>query len=301
MKLKLRWGILLSGLAFILAATLLVWLLTRPSPAPRRFDGEKAYQDVLTQMEMGPRTPGSPAHAQSVSWIKKQLEQAGWRVEVRTSVRMGHELLNIFATRSTATPQVLLGAHYDCRMSADQDPNPAARAQPVPGANDGASGVAVLLELARTLPKDTPRSVGLLFIDGEDQGDLPGWDWILGSSAFAEELTYLPQAVVIIDMIGDANLNIYQEQTSNPEITRQIWAAAQNAGYSSQFIPQIKYSMLDDHTPFLKKNIPAVDLIDFDYPAWHTRSDTADKLAPQSLKAVGETLWQWLSATPTAQ
>ena len=129
------------------------------------------------------------------------------------------------------------------------------RNQPVPGANDGASGVAVLLELARTLPADIKGQVWLVFFDAEDQGNIPGWDWILGSRAFAQSLTASPDAVVVIDMIGDADLNIYQEKNSNPAITKEIWDIAAQAGYP-QFIATPKFAMIDDHTPFLAKGHP---------------------------------------------
>jgi glutaminyl-peptide cyclotransferase len=170
------------------------------------------------------------------------------------------------------------------------------RNQPVPGAEDGASGVAVLLELARVLPPDLKSQVWLVFFDTEDQGDLPGWDWILGSRLFVDKLTAKPDAVVIIDMIGDTDLNIYQERNSNPALVQSIWAAAATAGFQKQFIPQPKYAMEDDHTPFLQHGIAAVDLIDFDYPYWHTTQDTPDKVSAESLKAVGETLVQWIKA-----
>ena len=179
-------------------------------------------------------------------------------------------------------------------MKADRDPDPARQDEPVPAANDGASGVAVLLELARVLPKDLNQQIWLVFIDAEDQGELPGWDWLLGSRALAESLKSNPDAVVIIDMIGDADLNIYQERNSNPDLTREIWDTAADLGYSQSFIAQPKYSMIDDHTPFLEKGMRAIDIIDFDYPYWHTTQDTADKVSAESLMAVGDTLLHWL-------
>jgi Zn-dependent M28 family amino/carboxypeptidase len=136
----------------------------------------------------------------------------------------------------------------------------------------------------------------LVFFDAEDQGHFNGWSWILGSRAFVEELKYKPQAVVIVDMIGDADLNIYMEKNSDPTLRAEIWATAAQLGYRKNFIPEEKYPMLDDHTPFLEAGIPAVDLIDFDYPYWHTTQDTPDKVSAQSLKVVGETLWTWVTA-----
>lgn len=279
------------------AAVALTRLLPRQVPqnaAPVRFDGPRAMEDVQSQMAFGPRTPGSSAHDQIVQWIQTQVKDAGWQVEVQQTTRMGHPIQNIIAKRGSGQPWIILGAHFDSRMRADQDSDPSKRLQPVPGANDGASGVAVLLELARVLPANLNKQVWLAFIDAEDQGDLPGWDWILGSRALAESLGSKPDAVVIIDMIGDADLNISMERNSDQGLTREIWNQAAQAGFGSQFIPQIKYDMLDDHTPFLQKGIRAVDIIDFDYPYWHTSADTADKLSAKSLEAVGETLRRWL-------
>jgi Zn-dependent M28 family amino/carboxypeptidase len=177
-------------------------------------------------------------------------------------------------------------------MYADNDPDPAQHTNPVPGANDGASGVAVLLELARSLPEETV-PVWLVFFDAEDNGRIEGWDWILGSREFVANNPVQPRAAIIVDMIGDADLNIYQELNSNPELTDEIWAIASELGYESKFIPEYKHSMLDDHTPFVQAGIPAVDIIDFDYPYWHTVQDTPDKVSAESLDAVGETLFAW--------
>jgi Zn-dependent M28 family amino/carboxypeptidase len=178
-------------------------------------------------------------------------------------------------------------------MFADSDPDPSNHAKPVPGANDGASGVAVLLELARALPENTV-PVWLVFFDAEDNGRIEGWDWTLGSPEFVRHYSVQPRAVVIVDMIGDADLNIYKEHNSNPELTDQIWETASNLGYGSRFIMEYKYSMQDDHQPFLQAGIPAVLIIDFDYPYWHTVGDTPDKVSAESLQAVGETLRTWI-------
>jgi Zn-dependent M28 family amino/carboxypeptidase len=163
----------------------------------------------------------------------------------------------------------------------------------MPGANDGASGVAVLLEMARVLPPET-EDIWLVFFDAEDSGGIENWDWLLGSRAFAASLQTNPDAVIILDMIGDADLNIYQERNSDTALTESIWKTAAKLGYDDVFIPQSKYRMLDDHTPFLEKGIPAVDIIDFDYPYWHTTADTPDKVSAQSLEIVGTTMLAWL-------
>jgi glutaminyl-peptide cyclotransferase len=159
-----------------------------------------------------------------------------------------------------------------------------------------------LLELGRVLPHrlQEPDSQGkfrqfwLVFFDAEDNGRLPGWDWILGSRAFVAGLDGQPDAAVIIDMIGDANLDVYQEKNSDSNLVEQIWTQAAELGYGSLFIPQYQHAILDDHIPFRDAGIPAVDLIDFDYAYWHTTQDTPDKVSADSLQAVGDILLAWL-------
>jgi Zn-dependent M28 family amino/carboxypeptidase len=226
--------------------------------------------------------------------MREEFVKAGWQVEVQKTEALGHRIENLIAKRSEESPQIILGAHYDTRMFADSDPNPANHPMPVPGANDGASGVAVLLELARSLPVDSV-PMWLVFFDAEDNGRIEGWDWTLGSPEFVRNNPVQPRAVIIVDMIGDADLNIYKERNSNPELTDQIWEAARNLGYGSKFILEYKYSMQDDHQPFLQAGIPAVLIIDFDYPYWHTTQDTPDKVSAESLEIVGKTLWTWVT------
>jgi len=259
-----------------------------------KFDGGRAYADVETQVAFGPRTPGSEGHVQIQAWIRTELEAAGWVVEVHQTEQMGHPVYNIIAKRDDNTPPVIIiGAHYDTRLIADHDPKTAHQDEPVPGANDGASGVAVLLELARSLPEDI-QPTWLVFFDAEDNGRIEGWSWILGSTAFVQELKIQPKAVVIVDMIGDADLNIYLEKNSNKELRSEIWSTAESLGYGDIFINEEKYNMLDDHRPFLDAGIPAIDIIDFDYPHWHTTGDTPDKVSAKSLQIVGDTLWHWV-------
>jgi len=267
--------------------------LSQPETDPI-FDGARAYADVSTQVAFGPRTPGSEGHAQIREWMRGELVEAGWQVEVQESEALGHPIYNLVAKRNDENPQIIVGAHYDTRMSADNDPNFENYSQPVPGANDGASGVAVLLELARTLP-DEGANVWLVFFDAEDNGRIAGWDWILGSREFVRLNAVKPQAVVIVDMVGDADLNIYKDRNSDSALTDEVWKAAQSLGYENSFIPDYKYSMLDDHTPFLEAGIPAIDIIDFDYPYWHTLADTPDKVSAHSLEIVGKTLWTWIT------
>jgi glutaminyl-peptide cyclotransferase len=286
--------------------------ISAPTPSqtataePQAFEGQKALNDVAYQVSLGARIPESPAHQQVENWIVNEIQSAGWQAELQNDSVMGHPVHNIIAKFGQGRPWVVVAAHYDSRLKADQDPDPQKRSQPVPAANDGASGVAVLLELARILPSQMIASGGtsfpgyrqiwLVFLDAEDNGDIAGWDWILGSKSFVGSLQDKPDAAVVIDMIGDANLNIYRELNSNPQLTDQIWAQADRLGYSQYFIAQPKYRMLDDHIPFIDAGIPAVDIIDFDYPYWHTTADTTDKVSAQSLKIVGDTLLAWLIA-----
>jgi Zn-dependent M28 family amino/carboxypeptidase len=286
-------------LHFLAVVSMVIVLLDACAPKAetlQTFDGERAYADVRTQVQFGDRIPGSSGHQQTLEYIQKELKDAGWRVELQETTYEGHPVQNITAKRGNSTSPILLAAHYDTRMFADQDPDETLHSQPVPGANDGASGVAVLLELARVMPA-MQKDVWLVFFDTEDQGHIKGWDWILGSQAYADALSVTPKAVIVIDMIGDSDLNIYREQSSDKALTDQIWQAASTLGYSGQFIDEEKFNMLDDHTPFFDKGIPAIDIIDFDYPYWHTTQDTADKVSAKSLEIVGNTLLSWLKSS----
>lgn len=273
----------------------------QPTPAPVNFDGERAYQHVLHQTALGPRVPDSEAHARTRAWIRATLQGSGWIVEEQAFNSLGHRGYNLIAKRkANSTGRVIIGAHYDSRLVADHDPNLDKREQAVLGANDGASGVAVLLELGRVLPTELD-DIWLVFFDLEDNGNIPTWDWILGSRAFVNGYALNKdkvEAAVILDMIGDADLNIYLEKNSDLQIRTEIWTQAQALGHDDVFINEEKFSMLDDHTPFLEAGIPAVDVIDFDYPYWHTTEDTADKVSAESLQIVGETMLAWLKNRP---
>jgi glutaminyl-peptide cyclotransferase len=263
-----------------------------PIPTERagKFDGQVAFRHVQAQMALGPRPTGSDAGRKTGDYIAEQLKEYGWQVELQNFVYQGVPGRNIIG-KAGKGPVAIIGAHYDTRRVADNDPDPTLRAKPVPGANDGASGVAVLLELARTLDKKRLRNeVWLTFFDAEDDGRLDGWDFIAGSTEMASRLTVRPEMVVIADMIGDRDQQIYKEHNSTPELVEKIWSIAARLGYGNAFLPNAKWSMQDDHTPFLLQGIPAVDLIDFDYPYWHTTQDTADKVAPESLERVGRVL-----------
>ncbi len=257
------------------------------------FDGEQAYSYAETLMDFGPRIPESSASANTAEYIRAELEQYGWQVDFQPFNHAGVEMNNLFAYQNSDAPDVIIGAHYDTRQISDQESDPALQALPVPGANDGTSGTAVLMELARALQGYDSR-VWLVFFDGEDQGRINDWEWSIGAQYFADNLVRTPKAVVVIDMIGDKDLDIYREKQSDQALCDQIWNSADQLGLSTNFINQEKYAMLDDHLPFIKLGIPSCLLIDFDYPYWHTQSDTLENISAQSLDTVGDVLLHWL-------
>ena len=284
--------LLLSTATLIIAATGAYLLFFQPQE-PISFNGNRAFEDVEKQLSFGPRTPGSSSHQDFIDWLMSELEKSGWQSSIQQGEMMGNPVKNILALRGDESPEIILVAHYDSRFFADNDPDPKKQSQPVPGANDGASGVALLVELSRILPDDTV-PVWLLFTDAEDNGRISGWDWILGARYFVSTMPFRPRAVIVVDMIGDRDLNIYRELNSDPVLTSQIWDVAKSLGHEAHFVNETKHSIIDDHLPFLEAGIPSVDIIDIEYPYWHTTEDTLDKISPNSLAVVGETLLQWL-------
>ncbi|OGO13121.1 MAG: hypothetical protein A2Y53_08055 [Chloroflexi bacterium RBG_16_47_49] len=267
------------------------------SKGSKVFDGQKAYEDVGYQVGLGPRLPGSEAHKNTANWIISKLQSLQWEVTTQETVISGIPIKNIIGRRGTGTPWIIIASHYDSRFLADREADPENRKLPVVGANDGASTVAILLELARVLPSRSNTQIWLVFFDAEDNGDISGYEWYLGSQYFVDELNGKPDSVIILDMVGDKDLSIYMERNSNPELNQEIWGVASELGYT-QFIPTYKYDLLDDHIPFIRAGIKAVDIIDFDYPYWHTTQDTLDKISADSLKVVGETILQWVEQYP---
>jgi len=256
------------------------------------FDGTRALELIQSQLAFGDRIPGSEGHEMVGDWITQELKVNGWEVEEQLFSYREFQGRNIIGMNEpTEGEWIILAAHYDTRPISDQQAEPWA---PVPGANDGGSGVAVLLELARVLQNGTlNQQIWLVFFDLEDSGDVNGMEWIVGSTYFAEQLQELPDKVIIVDMVGDSDLQLYYENNSDPSLTEEIWNVAMEMGYKS-FTSSGKYSMLDDHIPFVQKGIPAIDIIDFDYPYWHTTQDTLDKVSADSLEQVGRTLQRWL-------
>jgi glutaminyl-peptide cyclotransferase len=279
---------------------LLVFLVACNEPEPLVFDGEMAYEHVVAQCDLGFRPTGSEAGWANGDYIISYLEEQGWAVETEEFTYCDTPVRNVIGLmpdlgdadeKAGEKPVVILGAHYDTRRSADQQ-NPSI---PVMGANDGASGVAVLLELARTLDQDRLRyQIWLAFFDAEDNGNLDGWDWCVGSSYMAEHLEIVPEAVVVVDMIGDADQQLYLERNSDRALQVQLWEIAATLGYTDAFFSEYRHAMYDDHIPFVERGIVAVDIIDFDYPYWHTNQDTPDKVSPESLERVGRVLEVWL-------
>jgi Peptidase family M28 len=266
----------------------------KPTPTPvagvGKFTGASALSFVADQLAIGSRSTGTGNGRRVGDYIVNRLSEFGWSAEVQEFTYRGVLGRNIIAKAGTG-PLLIIGAHYDTRKRADRDPDPSRRQEPVPGANDGASGVAVLLELARTMDiGKLTNEVWLTFFDAEDNGGLEGWEFSAGSEYMAAHLSAAPAQVVIVDMIGDTDQGIYKERNSTPELQDQIWAIAARLGYQDQFIPESGQSIMDDHIPFLRRGYPAVDLIDFDYPFWHTTQDTIDKVSADSLERVGKVL-----------
>ncbi len=281
----------------------LAWGLRTPAEetvADVDFSGQMALEQVASQLAFGHRITGSDSNRAMGDWMIQELQDLGWEVIEQSYVVAGDVgARNIIAVQGSG-PAGVIGAHYDTRMVADEDPDPSLHTQPVPGANDGASGVAVLLELARTLNvAASGHTICLVFFDAEDNGRIPAWDWILGSTYFVANRSDVPacadpQFAVIVDMIGDADQQVYVERNGTSGLSQALWSQAASLGYGDTIINQPGYAMMDDHTPFLQAGIAAADMIDFDYPYWHTTGDTLDKVSGESLERIGRTVESWL-------
>jgi glutaminyl-peptide cyclotransferase len=268
---------------------------------PVEFNGRTALTYIERQMSFGPRIPNKPGHQQEADWLLTELRARADTVVVQDishRLRNGEvlHLRNFFARfRPQATERVLFLAHWDTRPMADKSANLGQQRMPVPGANDGASGVAVLLGVADALKAKPPTiGVDLLFVDGEDYGDFADTnDVLIGSRWFAAHQPpgYQPLYAVLFDMVGDKDLQIFQEGQSvafAPEVVQQVWRVAADRGHERQFIPNVKHTLTDDHVSLQKVGIHAIDVVDFDYPYWHTTEDTLDKVSAESLQIVGD-------------
>ena len=274
---------------------------TRSGPRTR-FDGQRAYDYVRRQLEFGPRVPGTAGHRQAGDWLVATLRETADTVLVQEWVHVtarGDSLpmRNILARfRPASAERVLYVAHWDTRPVAEKEPDPARRSLPIPGANDGGSGVAVLLGIADALAA-APPSVGvdLLLVDGEDYGDFDrDQDVFIGSRWFARHLPapgYQPMFGVVWDMVGDRHLQIFQESNSvraAPEVVARVWGVAAELGYRDVFVPQARYAIADDHLPLIAVGLRVIDVIDFDFPAHHQLGDDLGAVSAGSLQVVGD-------------
>lgn len=286
--------------ASALGAALLLLLAACRRDAPRTFDGEAALGYAKAQMEFGLRVPGTEGHARMALWLDSLLRARADTVVVQawnhvTARGDTLPLRNFVARFAPAAPERLLFfAHWDTRPIAD---GPASRdtTAPVPGANDGASGVALLLGVADALQRLRPAvGVDLLFVDGEDYGVFhDSVDVLIGSRYYAGNPPPGPRPLyaVLFDMVGDADLQIFQEGYSllgAPEVVQLVWEVARDAGHGAVFQGSPRHTLTDDHVSLQRAGIRAIDVVDFDYPYWHTPDDTIDKVSARSLQVVGE-------------
>lgn len=303
------------GIAVILALLLMSPALTKtggqegeeaPIGCQLSFDGDIANQSVQFQTDLGPRLPGSAASSELRESIKSNM--SGWHITESTHHVNGMVLTNLFATwNKGAGSTVMFAAHYDTRHKGDLDWNESMRDKPIDGANDGASGVAVLIELARHIPSmNLTHEVTLFFTDGEDQGEYSNASsWILGARAWADNLTISEadkiESFILVDMIGDSDLTLRKTKPGNTS----LWNRTENKiryldevcnyGDSTYFDFEEYDSIIDDHVPADELGIPAIDIIDTRYGEgasflgghWHTHNDTADKVSADSLQKIG--------------
>ncbi|HSD30832.1 MAG TPA: M28 family peptidase [Gemmatimonadales bacterium] len=298
-------GVARVRLAAALAGALLAACGARSKPLVREFDGARAFAYLEQQVRFGPRIPGTPAHDSTGDWILARLRERAETVIVqdiphRTAGGQTIHMRNFLARfRPADAERVLYLAHWDTRPRADQSANLGAQRLPVPGANDGASGVAVLLGVADALKARPPAlGVDLLFVDGEDYGDFADTTAVLiGSRWFAAHQPdgYPPLFAVLFDMVGDKDLHLPYEQNSQgfaPEVVDRVWKVADSIGYGNVFVRQPGSSLIDDHVALQHANIHAIDVVDFSYGPnnsyWHTTEDTLDKVSAQSLQIVGD-------------
>jgi glutaminyl-peptide cyclotransferase len=286
----------------------------KPVRTSNEFNADSAMSYIRQQLAFGPRVPGTEPARRTGDWIVSRLRATADTVLEQTwthTLADGKPLpmRNIFARfKPGAARRVLYVTHWDTRPVADGETDPARAKLPIPGANDGASGVALLLTVADALKKLPPNvGVDLLFVDGEDWGTFgpPDVDVLIGSTYFAQHLPspdYKPEFGVLWDMIGDADLNIYQEVNSAqaaPEIVQKVWETAKDMGYEKYFIPEAKEPITDDHVPLIKAGLKVIDVIDIDYGPrdesgavitsyHHTLQDTIDHVSAKSMKIVGD-------------
>ena len=287
---------------------ILYFFLTLCFSAPY-FDSEKSFKYLLKQCDIGYRYPGSNGQIEFKEYLVDFLSNQSDSVLV-DSHRISHpyiehkeiDLYNIFASYNlTASRRILFMAHWDTREIADKDPNKENYNTPIMGANDGASGVAVLMSLAEILYSNPLNNIGvdLLFVDGEDMGrhgDLEHFS--VGTKLFCRaNKNYSPEFAVCLDMVADKDPKFkieYFSYMQAEEKVREIWALANNLGYS-EFSYDLQPPIYDDHRAFyIETGIPSLDIIDFDYPYWHTLEDTPDKCSAHTLGIVGNVVVEYI-------
>jgi len=269
------------------------------------FNGDAAFTHLVAQCDFGPRNPGSVGHQKALDYFLNVLTTLADTVstqsftEIMPRSKQKVEMHNVIAQfNPKAKKQIMISAHWDTRPWGDRSLSIMRKDQPILGANDGASGVAILLELAKVL-HDNPQKIGvnLVLFDAEDFGSSgDSWSYCKGSQYFAKNLPItLPEYAINLDMVGDANLEIYIERISykqNPSLVLELWGLAEELKLSG-FKKMAKYSIFDDHVPLYElAGIPAVDIIDFDYPDektnyHHTYNDIVENCSPESLRQVG--------------
>lgn len=297
-------GGLVSSAVFVLLAAM---ACTSPGQTSREFDGTAAVRYLEHQVAFGYRIPGTPAHEAAAGWIDSMARARADTVVVQSWTHLTSRgdslpLRNILARfRPEAAERILFLAHWDTRPVSD-NPTWSGPRTPVPGANDGASGVAVLLGLADALHARPPGiGVDLLFVDGEDYGDFQHApdDVLIGSRYYAKHLPpgQRPMYAVLFDMVGDSALRILPEGQSllgAPEVVELVWRVADDLGHGAVFVnsPGLGPTLTDDHVELQKVGIRAIDVVDFDYGPqnawWHSPQDSLDKVSARSLQVVGD-------------
>lgn len=296
--------------------------IEKVQPVGPDFNADSAYIYLQEQCDFGPRTMNSTAHDKCEKWIIQKFEQYGCMVTTQKATLNGYDgtplrSTNIMASYNPeATTRIMFCAHWDCRPWADNDPDSTNWHKPIVAANDAASGVGVMIELARIL-KGSGLELGVDFIcfDAEDygtpqwfEGEDPGDTWALGAQYFANNLPegYAPRYGILLDMVGGVGAKFYREGMSMqyaPAIVKKVWNAARQVGYGSYFPKDDGGMITDDHIPVNQTaNIPCIDVIPY-YPdcaqssfgpTWHTIADNMDNIDKNTLKAVGQTMVQVL-------
>jgi glutaminyl-peptide cyclotransferase len=292
---------------FLCALVLVVYLAgcqwTGGDSSSIRFSGARALRHAEKLCAFGPRPVGSPAIDRAADYIERVLQRNGWEVSTQDFAYRGEVGRNIIGKKGSG-PLVIIASPYDTRPLADRDPTD--RSQPVLGANDGASGPAVLLELARVLDAGALEGmqVWLAFLGAEQRGQIDNWDWAVGAYRLAESVVVAsgsqrPEYVLVLHMVGDKDQALYYEWTSTLWLQEKLWRDAAALGYAGHFVPSHRYVITQSsHTPFLRWGIPAALITDQDYPYWRTRYDTLDKISDESLERVGRAVERMLKGEP---